>query len=189
MPDHEKDNLLVRLLGSPDPLQVDGLGGGFSSTSKAMLVAPGHSNEADVSYLFAQVAVDKTLVDYTGNCGNLTSAVGPFAVDEGMVKVPNSNELSEAEVKCFNLNTKKHILVRFPTRDGSTHYRGSNDIEGVPRSGVPVEVVFLDPSGTALGSPILEPTLQVNLDGEKIDVSVVDVTSLYAFVTADALGL
>ena len=95
VPNGRRDETLIKLLGSPDPLQVDGLGGGFSSTSKAMLVSLNHSGV--VNYLFAQIAVDKPLVDYSGNCGNLTSAVGPYAVDQGLVKISESDEVQEED--------------------------------------------------------------------------------------------
>jgi len=194
LPAGNRDELFVKLMGSPDPLQVDGLGGGFSSTSKVMLVRKGTKSGADVDYLFGQVYVDKAKVDYSGNCGNLTSAVGPFAVDEGLVKPPRSDTPHDFDVKLFNINTKKHIISTFKVQDGKTHYSGRNDVEGVPETGALVEYRILDPAGTAASSlsssdAIIEPSLKVDLGAKAVDVSVVDVSSVYAFVPPEAIGI
>lgn len=184
-----REKLLVGLIGSPDPLQVDGLGGGFSSTSKAVLVKKNPKTN-EIEYLFAQVYVDKPRVDYNGNCGNLTAAVGPYAVDEEMVPVDGGSGSKQIDVPLFNINTQKHIVSTFDIVDGKTDYRGMNKIQGVPKTGVPVYYKVIDPAGTVVGKePILEPSLKVNFEGKKVEVSVFDVTSVYAFVEPHVLGL
>lgn len=121
VPEDSKDRFLTRLMGSPDPLQVDGLGGGFSSTSKVMLVD--HKLDAgEIKYQFAQVYVEEEKVDYNGNCGNLTSAVGPFAVEDDIVKPPITDESKEFTTKLYNINTGKHIISRFSVVDGRPDY-------------------------------------------------------------------
>ena len=113
----ERDHVLLVALGSPDPYgrQLDGLGGGISSLSKAVVIGPPTRPDADVDYTFAQVSVDKPVVDWGSNCGNLSSAVGPFAVDEGLVSCPPDGE---ALVRIHQVNTRKLIHARFPVRAG-----------------------------------------------------------------------
>lgn len=189
VPQAGRGEFLTTLIGSPDPLQVDGLGGGFSSTSKVMLVKKDTVNPSRIDYLFAQILIDKAKVDYSANCGNLTSAVGPFAVDKELVKAPWTSEPKTFEVKMFNLNTSKHIVSRFNVTNGKTDYSGTNRITGVPQSGVAVEYSILNPAGTATNKPILERSLKVNFEGRGIEVSVIDVSSVYAFVEPSVFGL
>lgn len=189
VPGKGRDDFLVRLMGSPDPLQVDGLGGGFSSTSKAMLVRKSKDNALRIDYLFAQIFVNEAKVDYSGNCGNLTSAVGPFAVDRGLVQAPLTEEPRRFEVDMFNVNTKKRVLGNFMVVNGKTDYGGNNHVPGVPDSGAEVEYKILDPSGTATEVPLLEPALPVDFEGKRVEVSVIDVSSVYAFVEPEVLGL
>jgi 2-methylaconitate cis-trans-isomerase PrpF len=184
-----REKFLVGLIGSPDPLQVDGLGGGFSSTSKAILVKRNPISK-DIEYLFAQVYVDKPKVDYNGNCGNLTAAVGPYAVEEGMMPEAMDQNAKKIDVPLFNINTQKHIVSTFDVANGKPDYRGMNSIQGVPKTGVSVYYKVLDPAGTVVGKePILEPSLNLNFDGERVEVSVFDITSVYAFVEPPVLGL
>ena len=112
-----RDAIFQSVLGSPDPYgrQLDGMGGGISSLSKAVIIGPPTHPDADVDYLFAQVAVDKPVVDWSSNCGNLSSAVGPFAVDEGLVRVADG----EALVRIHQVNTRRIIHARFPVRAGT----------------------------------------------------------------------
>src|SRR5215472_3998107 len=100
------DELLLDLLGSPDPMQIDGLGGTYSSTSKAVIVAPGDTPDVDVHYWFAQVGIDRALVDWSGNCGNLTTAVGPFAIDEELVAAVEP----ETVLRLRNENTGVRVI-------------------------------------------------------------------------------
>src|SRR6266542_1198929 len=115
-PGPERDRILLAALGSPDPYgrQLNGLGGGISSLSKACIIGPASHPEAQVDYTFAQVEVRSPVVDYAGNCGNCSSAVGPFAIDEGLVPVREG----ETEVRIHNTNTKKIIVAHVPVKDG-----------------------------------------------------------------------
>ena len=185
------DPLFLAALGSPDPYgrQMDGLGGGISSLSKVVIVEPSSRSDVDIEYTFGQVAVAEAHVDYGNNCGNLTSAVGPFAVDEGIVEVAPG---AEALVRLLNLNTQKRIDARFPLDGAEAAVEGDLELQGVAGSGAPVRLEFLDPGGAITGR--LLPTGQTSdvLDvpglGE-VTVSIVDATTAVAFVRAEDVGL
>ncbi|KEQ08290.1 2-methylaconitate cis-trans isomerase PrpF family protein [Pseudorhizobium pelagicum] len=183
------DRMLLSALGSPDPngRQLDGLGGGTSSLSKAVIIGPPSHPDADLDYTFGQVSVDRPVVDWGANCGNLSSAVGPFAVDEGLVEVPDG----EALVRIHQVNTKKIIHSRFPVKNGKAVVTGSFTIDGVSGSGARVALDFLDPGGTVttglLPTGFLVET--ITLDGRAFTVSLVDASNPVAFVSAEQLGL
>src|SRR5512139_3093965 len=132
------DEIFLAAIGSPDPYgrQLDGMGGGVSSLSKVCVVGPPTRPDADIDYTFAQVQVKEAKVDYSGNCGNMSSAMGPFAVDEGLVKVAGS----EALVRVHNTNTKKVIHALFPMDDGLAAVDGDLAIPGVSGTGAPVRL-------------------------------------------------
>src|SRR5262249_33435626 len=136
-------------MGSPDPYgrQLDGMGGGVSSVSKVCVLAPSAREDADIDYTFAQVQVRERAVDYRGNCGNMSSAVGPFAVDEGLIRMSGES----ATVRIFNTNTKKIIRAMFPLDGDRARYDGDLVIPGVAGSGAPVRLDFVDPGGAATG--------------------------------------
>jgi 2-methylaconitate cis-trans-isomerase PrpF len=182
-----RDRTILALLGSPDPMQLDGLGGTHSSTSKLVAVAPAAAPGADVDYLFAQVAVDEAVVDYRGNCGNLTTAVAPFAIDEGIVPVTGP----EVGVTLRNLNTGVLVEAVVQVVDGRSAVEGDQVVAGVPGSGAPVSTAYLDPGGSVLGRvlPTGRPADTVELDGGTVEVSLVDVTSPHVFVRAADLGV
>lgn len=183
------DAMLLSALGSPDPYgrQLDGLGGGSSSLSKAVIIGPPTHPEADVDYTFAQVAVDRPVVDWGANCGNLSSAVGPFAVDEGLVPVADG----EALVRIHQVNTRKIIHARFPVRQGRAVTSGDFMIDGVSGSGARIALEFLSPGGTVTSG--LLPTGKVietiELDGRVFEVSIVDATNPVVFLGAGQLGI
>lgn len=185
-----RDRIFLAVMGSPDPngRQLDGMGGGLSSLSKVCIVgAPTHP-EADVDYTFAQVSVGSASVDYSGNCGNMSSAIGPFAVDEGLVKVAGN----EAVVRIHNTNTRKLIVSRFAVRDGRALAEGDFTLPGVSGSGAPIRLDFVDPGGAATGR--LLPTGNVideleTTDSGKIPASMVDAANPCVFVAARALGI
>jgi 2-methylaconitate cis-trans-isomerase PrpF len=181
------DALLLELMGSPDPMQIDGLGGTYSSTSKAVIVAPGDSPDVDVRYWFAQVGVDSAIVDWSGNCGNLTTAVGPFAIDEGIVAAVDPLTV----VRMRNENTGVHIVARVPVRGGRARVDGDLLISGVPNPGAPISTEYLEPAGGVLGAalPTGSPRNRVPTPLGEIAVSLVDVTHPYAFVRAEDVGL
>lgn len=139
-----RDDLLLRLLGSPDPRQIDGLGGATSTTSKVVIVRKSRCAGVDIDYTFAQVAVAEARVDYLGNCGNCASTVGPFAIREGLIpsRVPTTT------VRIFNTNTRKRIIAEIPTDEQGVCERGDTAIAGVPGTGAGQVLWFEDPVGT-----------------------------------------
>jgi 2-methylaconitate isomerase len=179
----ERDRLLLRLMGSPDPMQLDGLGGTHSSTSKVMAVGPAARPGADVDYLFAQVAIDEAVVDLTGNCGNLTAAVGHYAVDEGLVPAQEP----ATTVRLRNLNTGVIIQATVPVAGGRAAWEGDTVIDGVPGTGAGLVTDYLDPAGSVTGKLFPTGTAAEEVDGRP--VSIVDVSSPYVFTTAAAFGL
>jgi hypothetical protein len=183
-----RDTLLLRLMGSPDPMQLDGLGGSHSSTSKVVAVSPSDRPDVDVEYLFAQVGTDQAQVDYRGNCGNLTTAVGPYAVDEGLVQV--SEPITP--VRMLNRNTGTRIIARVPVIGGRAATSGDCVVAGVPGTGAPVITEYLDPAGAVLGAvlPTGSPrdTVIAPRSGP-VEVSLVDVAGPVAFARAADLGL
>jgi 2-methylaconitate cis-trans-isomerase PrpF len=180
-----RDEILLAALGSPDPYgrQLDGLGGGISSLSKACIIGPPTHPEADVDYTFAQVHVTKPVVDYAGNCGNCSAAVGPFAIDEGLVPRVEG----ETVVRIHNTNTKKRIVARVPVASGEAAVVGDYELPGVPGRGARIALGFLDPGGAATGR--LLPTGRVRDQVEGVPASLVDATNPMVFVQARSLGL
>src|SRR5882724_11764660 len=145
-----RDRILLAALGSPDPYgrQLDGLGGGISSLSKACIVGPGTLAGADVDYTFAQVDVKTPLVDYVGNCGNCSSAIGPFAIDEKLLSASGNGE---AVVKIHNTNTKKLIVAHVPVKDGEAAVSGDFQLAGVAGRGARIALDFVEPGGAGTG--------------------------------------
>ena len=180
-----RDALLLAALGSPDPYgrQLDGLGGGLSSLSKACVIAPASRPDADVDYTFAQVEVGVPVVDYRGNCGNCSSSVGPFAVDEGLVAAREG----ETVVRIHNTNTHKLIVARGTVRDGEAAGTGDIDRAGGPGRGGRHAREFLDPGGAGTGR--LLPTGKAREIVGGVVASLVDATNPVVFVRARDLGL
>ena len=182
------DPLLLRLMGSPDKKQIDGLGGAQSVTSKVAIIKKSDRPDADVDYTFAQVSVDKPLVSYKGNCGNISSGVGPFAIEKGLVKA----EDGITSVRIFNTNTSKLIVADVHTPGGQVAYEGDFAIAGVPGTASPVKLKFVEPAGT-LGRGLLPTgnavdTLEVP-DFGPVQASIVDAANPLVFVKAADLGL
>jgi hypothetical protein len=184
------DDIFLAAIGSPDPSgrQLDGMGGGVSSLSKVCVVGPASRPDADIDYTFAQVLVKDKRVDYSGNCGNMSSAMGPFALDERLVHCAGP----EAVVRIHNTNTKKIIRSRFLVDEGLAAVDGELSIPGVSGTGSPVRLEFLNPGGATTGK--LLPTGNVSdvLDVPgigKITVSMVDAGNACVFVRAQDVGL
>lgn len=180
--------VLLNVFGSPDVRQIDGLGGATSQTSKAAMIGPPSRPDADVDYTFAQVSIATPLVDWGGNCGNLSSAVGPFAIDQGLVAAREG----VTTVRIHNTNTAKLIIASVPVRDGRALVEGDYAIPGVPGTGARIDLEFLDPAGSATGAllPTGRPVDEVALaDGRGVRVSVVDAANPVAFVLASELGM
>lgn len=185
-----RDALLLRVLGSPDPYgrQLDGMGGGLSSVSKAALIAPSARPDADIDFTFAQVAVDRPVVDYGATCGNLASAVGPFAIDRGLVPAPNDGEVC---VRIFLTNTNQICHATFAVAGGEPVEQGDFAIAGVAGTGGCIRMDFLDPGGSVCPAllPTGNPTDEIDLPGEgRFTVSLVDATNPVVFVDARAVG-
>lgn len=187
--DHDAwEPLLLRLMGSPDKKQIDGLGGSQSVTSKVAIVKKSDRPDADVDYTFAQVSVDKPLVSYKGNCGNISSGVGPFAIEKGLVEAKDGT----TSVRIYNTNTDKIIISDVQTPGGEVAYSGEFAIAGVPGTASPIRLKFVQPSGT-LGHGLLPTgnavdTLDVPGFGP-VQVSIVDAANPLVFVKAKDLGL
>ncbi|GBF27367.1 3-methylitaconate isomerase [bacterium MnTg02] len=184
------DEIFLAAIGSPDPngRQLDGMGGGISSLSKVCVIGPPSREDADIDYTFAQVAVKDAVVDYSSNCGNMSSAMGPFAVDEGLVQVSGDS----AYVRIHNTNTGKIIHSRFPLDGGRAAVDGDMVLQGVAGTGAPVRLEFEDPGGASTDRllPTGRPVDRIEADGfGAIDVSLVDATNACLFVRAGDIGL
>lgn len=184
----EWDALFLRLMGSPDRKQIDGLGGAQSVTSKIAVISKSSRPDADVDYTFAQVPVDKPFVSYKGNCGNISSGVGPFAIEKGLVKAKEGTTV----VRIYNTNTDKMIQADVNTVDGKVLYDGDYSIAGVPGTASPIRLKFMEPAGT-LGKGLLPTghtvdTLEIP-DFGPVQVSIIDAANPLVFVRAKDLGL
>ncbi|MDB1123823.1 2-methylaconitate cis-trans isomerase PrpF [Vibrio algarum] len=156
-PGKDRDNLLLRVIGSPDPYakQIDGMGGATSSTSKTVIVSRSTQPDHDVDYLFGQVAIDRPFVDWSGNCGNLSAAVGPFAIHSGLVdpdRIPNNGIVT---VRVWQVNIEKTILIHVPISNGYVQETGTFELDGVTFPAAEIQVDFMDPSA---GSGSMFPT-------------------------------
>ena len=185
-----RDRVILAAYGSPDPnkRQIDGMGGAYSLTSKMAIVSPSKDPNYDVCYLFGQVSIDKPVIDYHSNCGNISSAVAPFAIDEGLV---NADE-PVAWVRIYQRNTKKLIIAEVPVKDGLYNEAGDFAIDGVPGTGGKVTLHFVDPAGPISGKLLPTGNAQDEIDVEgvgRIDVSLVDAANPLVFVRARDLGL
>lgn len=184
----ELNKVLLKVMGSPDERQIDGVGGAVSTTSKVAIISKEEKEDWDVNYTFAQVSVDKPVVSYAGNCGNISSAVGAFAIENGLVEVKSP----VTTVRVYNTNTKKLIYEHVPTPDGKIIYSGDFSISGVPNTASKIELEFLNPAGSFTGK--LLPTGNVvdilNIDGVgNIEVSIVDVANPLVYVDAKSVKL
>jgi hypothetical protein len=184
-PGPARDRILLAALGSPDPYgrQLDGLGGGISSLSKACIIGPPTHSDADVNYTFAQVDVRTPVVDYAGNCGNCSAAVGPFAIDEKIVPAVADEKI----VRIHNTNTRKIIVAHVPVKDGEAAVEGDFELAGVPGRGAKIALDFIDPGGAATGG--LLPTGRPRDAVGGVEASLVDATNPVVFVRARDLGL
>lgn len=144
-----RDNLLLRVIGSPDPYgkQTDGMGGATSSTSKTVILSKSDEPEHDVDYLFGQVAIDRPFVDWSGNCGNLTAAVGSFAISNGLVESSRIPENGVAVVRIWQANIKKTIIAHVPISNGIVQETGDFELDGVTFPAAEVKIDFVDPVG------------------------------------------
>lgn len=184
----QRDRFILAVMGSPDPMQIDGLGGTHSSTSKLMAIAPSRRSDSDLEYVFFQVGIDRSIVDAKGNCGNLTAAVGAYAIDEGLVEV----QAPVTAVRMYNRNTGRLIVAHVPVEGGRASSNGDYVLDGVPGSGAPIVTEYLDPAGAVTGR--LFPTGERKQfihprDGEPVEVSIVDVTGPVVIVARSQLDV
>ncbi|HRD98870.1 MAG TPA: PrpF domain-containing protein, partial [Rubrivivax sp.] len=191
----ERDRVLLRVIGSPDPYgqHIDGMGGATSSTSKVVILSPSTRPDCDVDYLFGAVAIKAPVIDWTGNCGNLSAAVGPFAISAGLVAAPAEGW---ATVRIWQANIGRQIVARVPMRGGQVQEEGDFELDGVAFPAAEVRLEFLDPTAAEAdaAAAALFPT------GHRVDllqvpgVGAVEATLINAglptvFVDAAALGL
>jgi 2-methylaconitate isomerase len=183
------DTIFLSVIGSPDPTmrQLNGMGGGVSSLSKVCVIGPPSHPGADVDYTFAQVLIDKARVDYNSNCGNMSSAIGPFAVDEGLVKASGR----DAVVRIHNTNTRKIIVSRFGMDGEEAAVAGDMVLDGVAGTGAPIRLEFMEPGGAKTGKLLPTGKAAAMLDVEdlgRVPVSMIDAANPCAFVPAEAIG-
>ncbi len=182
-----RDRVLLAAFGSPDGRQVDGLGGADITTSKTAIIGPPSRQDADIDYTFGQVSLQRAEVSYQGNCGNISSAVGPYAIDEGLVRPSGSF----AKVRIHNTNTRKILVARFPVVEGKAAVDGDFSIPGVPGTSAMIEMDYAKTVGSATDR--LLPTgkamdeLQIENWG-KVRISIVDVANPVVFVRAEDVG-
>lgn len=186
---YQTDALLLRGFGSPDPRQIDGVGGGTPTTSKAIVIEPGlaRSTQAEVRYSFAQVGVDAATVDWTSNCGNCATALGLFALASGLV--PASSPTTQ--VRLHNIVTGLDLDVEVPTPDGVAEETGEARLTGVTHAGVPVDVRFSGPSWSTTGRilPTGRPVDRLIIDGRPVRATLIDAGAPAALLLAEDVGL
>jgi 2-methylaconitate cis-trans-isomerase PrpF len=181
------DEFLLDIMGSPDRRQIDGLGGANSLTSKAAIIKKSDLNNIDVEYTFAQVSIENQLVDFKGNCGNISSAVGPYAIAQGLV--PAIEPITT--VRIFNTNTQKLIIAEVEVENGQVKTDGLCSIPGVPGTGSPIYLSFTNGDGAVTGK--LFPTGNaidvIQTPKGPINVSIIDYANPLVFVHANDVGL
>ncbi|AKJ30145.1 2-methylaconitate cis-trans isomerase PrpF [Caldimonas brevitalea] len=195
-PGPARDALLLRLIGSPDPYgkQIDGMGGATSSTSKTVIVSRSTRPDHDVDYLFGQVSIDKPFVDWSGNCGNLSSAVGPFAISSGLIEASRIPKDGLATVRIWQANIGKTIIARVPMTAGEVQETGDFELDGVTFPAAEVQLEFVDPAADEEGAGgAMFPTGRVVDDLEVPGVGTLKATMINAgiptiFVNAEAIG-
>lgn len=189
LPDENRDEAILALFGSPDSRQIDGLGGGTSTTSKLMIVGESGEDGVDTEFTFAQVSTDQRVVDYGGTCGNLTFGIGAFAIDEGIISVDNKAE--EVTLSLYNTNTDSYVEQTVPLANGTTRTTGDFKVYGVPRTYARIDSTFLDPAGGETGSlfPLGGPTVDLDTPEGPVEVSVLDVVNPVVFARPEAVGL
>lgn len=185
------DDIFLQAMGAPDPYgrQLNGMGGGVSSLSKVCVVGPPSVADADVDYTFAQVQIHEAVVDYKGNCGNMSAAIGPFAIDEHLVDAPPDGL---ACVRIHNTNTGKIIRSTFPVVNGRSLESGDLSIPGVSGTGAPIRLDFVSPGGASTGCllPTGHALDRVVIPGHgTFNVSMIDAANACVFVEASAVGL
>lgn len=182
------DNIFLKVMGTPDVKQIDGMGGTVSSTSKIAIISKSNRIDADVDYTFRQVDIVTPTVGKNANCGNISSAVGPYAIDEGLVKAVEPITV----VRVFNTNTSKIIEEHVMVENGKAAVYGEAAIKGVPGTGAPIDMFFMNPGGAATGKLLPTGNKKDVLDVQdygKIAVSIIDCSNPTVFMKAKDLGI
>ncbi|NCT86360.1 2-methylaconitate cis-trans isomerase PrpF [Stenotrophomonas acidaminiphila] len=195
VPGPARDALLMRVIGSPDPYgkQTDGMGGATSSTSKCVIIAPASVPDHDVDYLYGQVSIDSAFVDWSGNCGNLSTAVGPFAIANGFVPAARIPRDGTVAVRVWQANIGKTIIVHVPVRDGQVQETGDFELDGVTFPAAEIVLEFIDPSDDEGKGGSMFPTGNLVDELDVPGVGALKVTMITAgiptvFVDAAAIG-
>jgi len=191
-----RDKILLRVIGSPDPYekQTDGMGAATSSTSKLVLVGPSSRPDCDVDYLFGAASIDKPVIDWSGNCGNLTSAVGPFAIEQGFVKAPQDGV---AIVRIWQANINAKIIAHVPVINGEVVEEGEFELDGVTFPAAEIKIEFLNPGGSEDGEettggmfPTGNPVDSLDVPGYgSFQVTMINAGNPAIFISAGDLGL
>ena len=195
-PGAARDALLLRVIGSPDPYgkQIDGMGGATSSTSKTVIVSKSTQSGHDVDYLFGQVSIDQAFVDWSGNCGNLSAAVGPFAISNGLIDPSRLPKDGIATIRVWQANIQKTIIAHVPMINGTVQETGDFELDGVTFPAAEVQLEFMDPAAEEEGAGgAMFPTGQLVNDLEVPGVGTLKATMINAgiptiFVNAEAIG-
>lgn len=195
-PGAARDALLLRVIGSPDPYgkQIDGMGGATSSTSKTVIVSKSERPDHDIDYLFGQVSIDKAFVDWSGNCGNLSAAVGAFAISAGLLDAARVPQNGMAVVRVWQANIGKTIIAHVPMTNGEVQETGDFELDGVTFPAAEVQLEFMDPAADEEGAGgSMFPTGRLIDDLEVPGIGTLKATMINAgiptiFVDADAIG-
>jgi 2-methylaconitate cis-trans-isomerase PrpF len=180
--------VILAIFGSPDKRQIDGLGGADPLTSKVAIISPSKRKDADVDYTFGAIDINKPIVDFSGNCGNISSGVGPFAIDQGLVQAQDR----ETVVRIFNTNTQKILKAYVPTPGKKTQYLGDYAIDGVPGAGAKILLDYSAAEGSVTGKllPTGHPVDVVSIPSVgKIELSIVDAGNPGCFIKPEVLNL
>ena len=194
VPGPERDAMLLRVIGSPDPYakQIDGMGGATSSTSKSVLVQKSDRADHDVDYLFGQVSIDQPFVDWSGNCGNLSAAVGPFAINEGLIDSARIPHNGTAIIRIWQANIEKTIIAHVPIANGEVQETGGFELDGVTFPAAEVLLEFMDPADSGDGAMFPSGELIDTLDVPGLgsfEATLINAGIPTIFLRAEALGL
>lgn len=183
----EREKVILAVFGSPSLRQLDGLGGADITTSKVAIIGPSSRPDADVDYTFGQVSMDEPFVDFGGNCGNISSGVGPYAIHAGLVRA----EEPVTTVRIHATNTGNLLIAKVRTKDGEPCIDGDCVIGGVEGTSSPIEMDWSDFQGSATGKllPTGNPSDIIEFDGERHEVSIVDAANILVYVRASEFGL
>lgn len=182
-----RDNMILQIFGSPDVRQIDGLGGADPLTSKLAIIGPSTHPDADIDYTFGQVSITAPYIDYSGNCGNISSAVGPFAIDEGYVTAQEP----VTTVRIHNTNTGRLLVAQVPVAKGRAKVKGDCQIDGVPGTGAKIMLDFSGTAGSVTNKllPTGSAVDTITTSRGELDISIVDVANPCVFIRARDIGM